>query len=69
MSNQLELVEKSFARAKRLYTYEEIAPLISGDRRTIREMAKACGAYHPKSKTQVYIDYPRLEEYILSIKG
>lgn len=68
MSNQLEMAQRSFARAKRLYTYEELSHLISGDKRTIREMAKACGAYHPKSKTQVYIDYPRLEEYILSIK-
>lgn len=68
MSNQLEMAKQSFIRAKRLYTYEEISQLISGDKRTIREMAKACGAYHPKSKTQVYIDYPRLEEYILSIK-
>ncbi|RKM56876.1 hypothetical protein D6855_14525 [Butyrivibrio sp. CB08] len=69
MSNQLEMVKRTRGNTKRLYTYEEISHLIAGDKRTIRKMAEACGAYHYINRATVYIDYPILEEFILSHKN
>ncbi|WP_022765361.1 hypothetical protein [Butyrivibrio sp. XPD2006] len=66
MNNQLEMAKKTRSTVKRLYTYEEISQLIAGDKRTIRKMAEACGAYHYINRATVYIDYPTLEEFILT---
>ena len=64
MSEQINMYERTRANSGNLKRYKELEELLGIKRATIRKIALECGALHEKSKTLVYIDYPRIQEYL-----
>ena len=62
-------VKRTIEKAqKRLYTYREVEMMLGMKKATIRKYASQCGALIRMSRAELFIDYPRFEEFILSYR-
>lgn len=68
MTNERRRVEETMNACKRFFKYPEAEKYFGMERKTIRRLAKECGAYLEYSATLIRIDGPVLEEYLLSFK-
>ena len=68
MGNDIATVQKTKAKATKLLRISDAADMFRVDKRTIRKIAMACGAYHPMNRAIVFIDTELVEEFIRSTR-